>query len=292
MATIPPVEPGGLRGFPKLLSHRGRGFGYGEATPEAVRAALQSGINYLEFDARVAADGVIYVHHGTRIFTGRYMPNVSAMSEAELTSGHVAKLADLLAVAAATLDNSQKICIDIKDFGFEDQHVALVEQFGLQAQTIFVSWIPQALARLHAIAPSYPLIFSHLNVRFLSFGAELVEAVLAEREIRVLDYVLLGPRAIDRPLRHRVGFQHAIVGRSLPDHYIRLLSASGGGICVPTYSVCDELDSWCTRHSLQQWVFTANHAATYKKLCKRAAVQVIFSDDPLRIARESAPDIA
>jgi hypothetical protein len=154
---------------------------------------------------------------------------------------------------------------------------------------VLVSWIPQTLTQLHSIAPSYPLILSHINLHFLPFAGGLSEVLLADREVRLFHQVLLGTRAMDRPLRHTVGFQHAVLGRNLPEHFIRLLAESGGGICVPTYCVCDALDVWCTRNSLQQWVYTANDAATYRKLCRREAVQVIFSDDPLRVAGEQPP---
>src|SRR5271165_3623970 len=60
---------GPLSDCPKLLSHRGRGFGYPEATVEAARAALRSGVRYLELDTRVDADGVIRARHGARIRT-------------------------------------------------------------------------------------------------------------------------------------------------------------------------------------------------------------------------------
>jgi len=288
----PPIGSGDLSKCAKLLSHRGRGFGYSEATPEAVRAALESGIRYLEFDTRVASDGAIYARHGARIRARLTLPHVRAASEEALAMRGVAKLADLLGVAREILDKSQTICLDIKDFGFERAHVELVEQFGLGEQTVFVSWIPHALARLRMIAPKYPLILSHINLRFLRFGADLVDTFLSARELRILDYVLLGPRAIDRPLRHTAGFQHAVVARSLPEHYIRLLSESGGGISVPIYCVCDELDDWCTRNSLRQWVFTANDADTYERLNKRRAIEVIFSDDPLHVVSKHPPEIS
>jgi glycerophosphoryl diester phosphodiesterase len=290
--TVPPPESGGLSNCEKLLSHRGRGFGYSEATPEAVRAALESGIRYLEFDTRVGADGVIHVRHGTRIRARLALLHVRAVSEQGLAMHGVARLADLLKVAAEIIDKKQTICLDIKDFGFEREHVELVEQFGLGDQTVFVSWIPQALARLRTIAPKFPLILSHINLRFLRFGADMVDVVLAARELRIFDYIVLGPRAIDQPLRHQVGFQHAVLARNIPDHFVRLLSQSGGGICVPRFCVCDELDDWCLRHSLGQWVFTANDADTYERLRKRRAVQVIFSDDPLHVAGERIPGIS
>ena len=288
---LPAMEPGQPGDYMKLLSHRGRGFGYAEATRDAVRAALRSGINYVEFDTRIAADGVIHARHGTRIYTHLAMPKVRTLPDAVLAAHGVETLSEVLGAVASTIHQSQHICIDIKDFGFEREHVELVERFGLGEQTIFVSWIPQALAQIHAIAPKYKLILSYLNLRFLPFGAKLIEAILGDREIQMLDYVLLGPRAIDRPLRHTTGFQHALVGRGLSEDYIRLLVSTGGGICVPTWCVCDDLDAWCTRRSLQQWVYSANDADSYEKLRLRPAVQVIFSDDPLRVAGQAAPEI-
>jgi glycerophosphoryl diester phosphodiesterase len=276
------VDDRWIRNRAKLLSHRGRGFGFAEATPEAVRQALRSGIGYVEFDTRVARGGMIHVRHGTRIVTSRGAPNMRTFSDLALEALGVARLADLLKVAAETIDPSQHICIDIKDFGYEREHLDLVEQFSLGSQTIFVSWIPQSLAAIHAIAPTYPLILSYLNLLFLPLGADPIEAMLADRELRLFDYIVLGPRAAERPLRHTTGFQHALVSRSLSGPMCDILRASNGGICVPTWCVCDELDAWCARRSLRQWVFTANNVRTYERLRNRPGVEVIFSDDPLR----------
>lgn len=275
---------GSLSDFPKLLSHRGRGFGHAEATREAVTSALRSGIRFLELDTRVDAGGVIHARHNVRVRTKFGMTRVRDLTADALSKCGVATLADLLLIVAELLDQSQSLCLDIKDFGFEREHVALVDHFGLGRQTIFVSWIPQALTALHAIAPSRPLFLSHINLSFLPLGAKLVERLLGDHEVRLLDYVLLGPQAVAHPLQHPVGFQHAVFARDLPERLMRCLAASGGGICVPTYCVCDELDDWCVRHSLQQWVYVANDLATYQQLCRRDAIQVIFSDDPLGIA--------
>jgi len=284
-ASASAVEERWIKSRAKLLSHRGRGFGYAEATPEAVRQALRSGIGYTEFDTRVSRDGMIHVRHGSRVVTSRGIPNMKTFSNAALETIGVARLADLLKVAAETIGPSQHICIDIKDFGHEREHINLVEQFSLGSQTIFVSWIPQSLAAIHAIAPAYPLILSYLNLLCLPFGATLIESILADRELRVFDYIVLGSRAAERPLLHTTGFQHALVSRSLPVSMIKILRDSNGGICIPTWCVCDELDAWCARQSLRQWVFTANNVKTYERLRKRPEIEIIFSDDPLRVVR-------
>jgi len=272
-----------LSGYPKLLSHRARGFGWPEATPEAIGAALRSGVRHVELDTRVDVTGEIFVRHSPRVRTSHGAQALHGLSGDTLTRHGIAKLADVLQIAAATMDETQTLCLDIKDYGFEREHVALIEQYGLAARTVFVSWIPGTLAVLHEIAPEFRLILSHINLQFLPFGARLVETLLGTNELRALDFIALGPGAAEQELRHKVGFQHGLIARDLPADYIRFLAGSGGGICVPLFCVCDALDAWCERHSLRQWVFTANDAATYRRLCRRPAIDVIFSDDPLKV---------
>lgn len=278
-----------LRSHDKLLSHRGRGFGYPEATLEAARQSLNNGIRYLELDTRVDADKVIYCYHHSRLLTWTGLPLLRDLRGDVLARKGVLRLDEVLDTVAKVITPDQRLCLDIKDYGFEQNHVELVEHYGLATNTVFVSWIPQTLQRLHEISRTFPLILGHINLQFLRVGSGLVERFFGEREIRLFDFILLGPRSLTRALAHTVGFQHGLLCAELPERYIQILQGSGGGICVPYFCVCDRLDAWCASHRLRQWVFTVNNETRYGQLVHRKAVDVVFTDDPIRMVLRYTP---
>lgn len=280
-----------LRRHNKLLSHRGRGFGHPEATIDAVRQSLKSGIRYLELDTRVDVDKVIYCYHHSRLLTRIGLPLFRDLAGDVIARKGVFRLDEVLDAVTKVIAPDQKLCLDIKDYGFEQSHVELVEHYGLAANTVFVSWIPQTLRRLHEISRAFPLILCHINLQFLRVGSGLIERLLGEMQVRLFDFILLGPRALTRVLAHTVGFQHGLLCAELPEPYIDILQDSGGGICVPCFCICDRLDAWCVSHGLSQWVFTVNNETRYGQLVDRKAIDVVFTDDPVRIALRHTPHL-
>lgn len=278
-----------LRSHNKLLSHRGRGFGYPEATLEAVRQSLKRGIHYLELDTRVDADKVIYCYHHPRLLTRTGLPLLSGLAGEVVARKGILRLDEALDAVAKVIAPDQKLCLDIKDYGFEESHIELVEHYGLAANTVFLSWIPQTLQRLHEISRTFPLILAHINLQFLRVGSGLIERLFDGREIRLFDFILLGPSPLTRALAHTIGFQHGLLCAELPESYIRILQDSGGGICVPYLCVCDRLDAWCMSRHLRQWVFTINNKSRYDQLVDRQAIDVVFTDDPIRMTLGYAP---
>jgi glycerophosphoryl diester phosphodiesterase len=278
-----------LRSHDKLLSHRGRGFGYPEATLEAVRQSLKSGIRYLELDTRVDSDKVIYCYHHSRLLTWTGLPLLRDLAGDVVAREGILRLDEALDAVAKVIAPDQRLCLDIKDCGFEQDHVDLVEHYDLAGNTVFISWIPQTLQRLHEISSIFPLILGHINLQFLRIGSDLVERLIGERELRLFDFILLGPRSLTRTMAHTVGFQHGLLCAELPEPYIRLLQDSGGGICVPHICLCDRLDAWCVSHHLRQWVFTVNNETRYGQLVDRKAIDVVFTDDPIGIALRYVP---
>lgn len=273
-----------LRSHDKLLSHRGRGFGYPEATLEAIRQSLKSGIRYLELDTRVDSDKVIYCYHHSRVLTWLGLPLLRHLAGNAVARRGILRLDEALDAVAKVIAPDQRLCLDIKDYGFEQDHLELVDHYGLVCNTMFISWIPQTLQRLHEISSTSPLILGHINLQFLQTGSDLVERLIGERELRIFDFILLGSRSFLRTPAHTIGFQHGLLCAQLPEPYIQLLQDSRGGICVPYISLCDRLDAWCVSHHLRQWVFTVNNETRYRQLVDRKAIDVVFSDDPIGMA--------
>jgi glycerophosphoryl diester phosphodiesterase len=278
-----------FRTHDKLLSHRGRGFGYPEASLEAIRLAMTSGVRYLELDTRVDTDCILRCHHHARVLTSTGSCLLRDIPKDSADALGIARLDQVLGLVAEVIERDQWLCLDIKDYGFETDHIRLIEDYGLSSNTIFISWIPQTLKRLNELSETYPLILSHINLQFIGVGAKLLERLFDRREIRLFDYILMGPKSMLRPLAHKVGFQHGLIGANLPDSYIQMLRNSGGGICVPCYCLCEKLDTWCETHRLRQWVFTVNDNIQYRRLIARKAIDVVFSDDPRSVASTNHP---
>lgn len=268
----------------KLLSHRARGFGHAESSYAAIKAALMSGVPYLELDTRVNSEGKLYCYHHSRINIGAALKRLQDTSGEELNRKHVASLESVLQLAHEYMQPFQKLCIDIKDFGFEQQHLGLVNQYELMANTVFVSWIPQSLVALHRLAPGCALILSHINLAFSPLLTSIARAILGNKEIRLLDFVVMAESGAYKALKHRVGFQHGLIVDYLHEDLVDILKASGGGICVPKFSLNERLDHWCQENNLQQWVFTVNERKVFHDLSDKPSINVIFTDKPYQVA--------
>ena len=268
----------------KLLSHRARGFGHAESSLAAIKAAVLSGVPYLELDTRVNGAGKIYCYHHSRIRVGTAIKRLQDTTAEELDRKNIASLKSVLQLVSEHIQPFQKLCIDIKDFGFEQQHLDLVEQYDLMPQSVFISWIPQSLVALHRLVPGCSLILSHINLAFSPLLTTIAKGLLGNKEIRLLDFVVMAQSGADHELKHQVGFQHGLFVDYLPDDLVDILKASGGGICVPKFSLNVRLDSWCQDNNLQQWVFTVNDSRVFHALSENPSVDVIFTDKPYHVA--------
>lgn len=123
------------------------------------------------------------------------------------------------------------LLIDIKDAGFETEIHALVMMAGLGERVTYVSWVPEALYQIHAIAPDVPLCLSHWCQNpheFIRAKHRVYNAV--NGEIPPMPQALIhGERSgyfVDGPLRGE-----------LRDMIIK----TGGSICVPRDMVSKNL---------------------------------------------------
>lgn len=271
--------------LPKLLSHRLRGFGNLEHSHAALLGACTSAVRYLEIDTRVSRDGQVYVHHNPS--TGRHVrPGArfagSNAAELELLrysdGASLLSLADTLARFRRHAGRDQKLCIDLKDHGFEEVHLQLVRDAGLEERVCFISWIPQSLLRLAELGTRSPLILSHCNLlAWGSLGRPLV-SLLRNRVLRFGHYVLIGAdRATSDLGAFAHGFQHAVLCRELPEPLLGALR--GGGICVHRSLLGRALVDYCRENRLQLWLFSVKTVGDYLRYAEHPGVDVVFSDD-------------
>lgn len=270
----------------KLLSHRLRGFAPFEHSPAALAAACAESIKYLEVDTRVTLDGSIVVYHnpklgpdtsGTGLIAGITRDRLQTITFAD--GQPLLGLDQLLDYFSSHAKPDTLLCLDIKDCGYENEHLEAVRQAGLEPRVIFISWIPQTLRRLADLGARSPLILSHLNLASWGLAGAVLERILARRRLRLDRYVLFGKSRTSEPLgmlSH--GFQHALVCRSLPDDLTAILTRSGGGVCVPVWLVSGRLIRYCRSLRLHLWVYSVNAAGPFRRYAAMEGIDVVFCD--------------
>ena len=251
--------------FRKLLSHRLRGFDDIENTAKALYQACNSTVPYLEIDTRVSKDGEIYVFHDPFFQVNRTTRSrICDTPLREIDSWiypageRLLRLDKALEIFSNRRFKDQKLCLDLKDFGLECRHLEKVREADLEQSVYFVSWMPQSLVQLWEMGAKAPLILSHWNLyRYGLFGRFAA--------------ITLG--------KLRLGYKDVLICRELPKSLVRILKQSGGGICIHTSVVCEDLVSYCRKNGLKIWVFGARNFSQYVRYAKNPFINVVFCDD-------------
>lgn len=253
-----------------------------------MKSACASPVGYLEVDTRASSDGEIFIHHNPD--TGKDLSavvNFASTTSLELKKIYynngepILRLEDALEIFSKREFKEQKLCLDIKDFGYENKHLELVRRFNMEDNVVFVSWIPQSLLKLFEMGTTAPLILSHLNsIKFGQIG-RLFTTLLKNTTITVSSFVFLGGNKYTASLLDReIGFQHAILFHDIPDQVIRVLSAHGGGICVHKSMADRRLKTYCRQNKLSLWVFSVSDLKEFNKYAEELNADVIFCNTP------------
>jgi glycerophosphoryl diester phosphodiesterase len=283
----------------KLLSHRLRGFGSPENTAGAMRAACGVGIRYLEIDTRVSPDGTIYVRHNPWSSLPRSMRAVPSGVRASKDSsprerGSLFPLEEALRLFSDCSNASQRLCIDIKDYGFEHLHLELVRRAGLEQRVSFVSWIPQTILRLHLLGTTSPLVLSYVDLVRFGWLGRAADRAIAGCCAPFGWFVILGRnRCTEAPGSFARGYQHGLICVGLPAALVDVLSNSRGGICVQRRLVNGKLIARCLDLGLELWTFSVRTKASFVRYARQPGVKVVFCDRAEEIARAlNQPDIS
>ena len=271
----------------KLLSHRLRGFSTFEHTPSALDHACASSVPYLEVDTRVSQDGHIYLYHDAK--TGRDLNRACVFARspaAQLDQLRFINGEPLLTLQTALQRfqnrtfSDQRLCLDVKDYGFEEKHLQLVRDAGLDDHVYFVSWIPQTLLRLHELGVKTPLFLSHWNLTAWGKPGRLLTALLRDKRFALGSYVIQGVnRATSDLSAWRHGYSHALVCQQLPEPLLAIMTSSEGGLCIHRSLYDEALATYCLQHGLKLWLYAVNTPHQYAHDATLPAVDVVFSDD-------------
>lgn len=153
--------------FSQLISHRFRGFSDRESTLDGLTAALDFGVQQIEFDIRLSACGTPLMTHdeAARDRYGRLIPICMIMARDRAALGgdfaHMPLAEEVFDVIAQHPNQSCNLLIDVKDGGFEGMLYALCAAYGLRERALWVSWLPEVLYALNEIDPKARLCLSH-----------------------------------------------------------------------------------------------------------------------------------
>jgi glycerophosphoryl diester phosphodiesterase len=276
----------------KLLSHRFRGLADIEYSRHCFTDIGLLAIKYFELDTRISKDGVIFVYHDSKLrMRGAFLKiaktSAKEISSFKYTNGEgLLMLADALQLFAQHANQNQFLCIDIKDYGFEKEHLNLVRKYHLEDRVFFISWIPQVILKLKAAGTHSPLIFACWKIRKMHTLGDFIAHLVRNRIWPFKHYIMMGGNRItDDLLGFSTGYQHALVCTDLPRLLLQAIQESGGGICIHKAMYCEKVAEFCQRNHTQLWLYNENKPEKFKRLADDNRVHVIFSDNALKISQ-------
>ncbi len=141
----------------QVIAHRGASKAAQENTLSAFRLAQTMGAEWVELDARRAADGVVVVHHDAHLADGRILAEVSS----EELPPYIPNLAEALEACEAMSVN-----IEIKnlpnDPDYDEDHLVadavagLVQAYLGPERALITSFNIDAVDRIRSVDPSIP----------------------------------------------------------------------------------------------------------------------------------------
>jgi glycerophosphoryl diester phosphodiesterase len=270
----------------KLASHRARGLGSRENSLAAIKKAFQLPIPYVEMDTRVSLDGVIFLLHDPCFpsSNGRNLCLAKTAAEEIRRSEWLAEpITELDTALTVFSDNSaapQKLCIDVKDLGFESTYLALLKKHNLEDRIIFLSAIPKCLRSLRDLGFLGPLILTQWNLAAFGLAGRMLSKAIKSMNINFGDRVWFGSAHIESDLKpYQHGYEHKLVSADLPASLISLLSKSRGGLCAPKSLYGEQLAKFCADAGLKLWLYSADTADEFRHLAGNASVDVVLCND-------------
>ena len=240
----------------QLISHRFRGFSSFENTIEGLEAALDFGVQQVEFDIRVTRCGTPLIYHDEIALDsrGNALPICQIMARDRKSIGgvfaHMPTAEELFNAVAKHSNKTARLLIDMKDAGFEDMLVALIKASGLEDRVIWVSWLPETLYAIRDLLPDAKLTLSHWcqepnsSVRSIHHVYEAKnghiprpsrQQVLGERSGWFVDGPLKGEM---RELVDNVCIPATMVSKDLVEQY----QADGIGVSAFSYISRDQVE--------------------------------------------------
>ncbi|MDD5397872.1 MAG: glycerophosphodiester phosphodiesterase [Dehalococcoidia bacterium] len=137
-----------------VIAHRGFHRDFPENTLEAFKAALDLGVDGVEFDVQETADGEFVIHHDADI-DGR---SIGSLSLADLAACKVegSYRVPTLQEALNILGKGLVLLIELKQVRSLDKFLAILRRYVDKAWTVLVSFDAVLIERLATLAPELP----------------------------------------------------------------------------------------------------------------------------------------
>jgi len=221
---------------PLVIAHRGASASYPENTIEAFRGAAEHGADWVELDARRAADGALVVHHDAHLPDGRAIVGLPATD-----------LPEAVPTLAAALDACAGMGVNIEiknnrpdpdhdpDEFVAEQTVALLAERGGRDEVLISSFNPATLVRIRERAP-------HLATALLVVepAVDVVEGLVAAGHSALHPYDWF----VDEDLVtrcHAAGIAVNVWTVDDPDRMQQLLDHGVDGLCTNVPALAREL---------------------------------------------------
>lgn len=213
----------------QVIAHRGASQAAQENTLEAFRLAQAMGAEWIELDARRAADGVVVVHHDAHLADGRILADQSS----EDLPDYIPNLAEALEACGAT-----RVNIEIKnlpnDPDYDEDHLVadavagLVQAYLGPERALITSFNIDSVDRIRAVDPSIPcgwLLFE------MTDPASAISRAVAHgmRTIHPWD-VLVDVNFVNRA--HAAGLLVNVWTVDDPERMLQLVDMGVDGICT------------------------------------------------------------
>lgn len=136
------------------IGHRGARAYEPENTLRSYKKALELGVDAVELDVRSTKDGEIVVIHDAevdRTTNGKGLVNQLTLKEIKQLSTEKDEKIPTLEEALDFLDKKVKVLIELKETGFEEQLLKVVQKKGLEKNVIVVSFLEDALRKVREL---------------------------------------------------------------------------------------------------------------------------------------------
>jgi glycerophosphoryl diester phosphodiesterase len=199
-------------GKPAISAHRGRGGHEPEETYAAYEAAVATGADYVEFDARRTADGVLVACHRAQFGPGRAVAAISYAQLCRLAGHEVPRIGELLRLLAGRAAAH----VDLKDSAAADDVAAEVLRVLPPADAVMTTRDQAAVRALKADHPDLPVgltvggdlaeTLRFTAARAAAPGLSRLQAVIATgADVAVLHYRAARPAVVADCRRRGIG---------------------------------------------------------------------------------------
>ena len=199
-----------------IWGHRGSPMAAPENSMASFQAAIDAGVDGIELDVMLSADGAVVVRHdfdlertteGTGWVDEMTFEELSKLNVAHYWTGLKPHRLLLLEDVLQNLPDGMLINIELKanqwlSTGLEDKVVAVVRQFGLVGRTIISSFNPYWLLRTRRLEKGLSIGYIWWDVDVPWYLARPTFMNLLRPEFLHPRYNLVSPELIDRAHRH------------------------------------------------------------------------------------------